>query len=59
MYERLTPLGRMASAVEIARVIAFLCSELASFITGQDLVVDGGMSLHLQASLASNFATIE
>ncbi len=59
MYERLTPLGRMASAEEIARVIAFLCSDLASFITGQDLVVDGGMSLHLQASLASHFAAIE
>lgn len=41
----LQPLGRMASSQEIGRVCLFLCSEAASFITGQGLQVDGGASL--------------
>jgi meso-butanediol dehydrogenase/(S,S)-butanediol dehydrogenase/diacetyl reductase len=38
------PLGRAADPKEIAAVIAFLASEDASFITGVNLPVDGGMS---------------
>jgi NAD(P)-dependent dehydrogenase (short-subunit alcohol dehydrogenase family) len=41
MVER-TPLGRMGEADEIAAVAAFLVSDAASFITGTDLLVDGG-----------------
>jgi NAD(P)-dependent dehydrogenase (short-subunit alcohol dehydrogenase family) len=45
-----TPLQRIGSAEEVAELIAFLCSDAASYITGQDLVVDGGASLpNLQA----------
>ncbi len=40
-----TPLGRAGTAEEVAEVIAFLCSDAASFITGQNIVVDGGLSL--------------
>jgi len=35
-------LGRMAQPEEIAKAIAFLLSEAASFITGTELIVDGG-----------------
>ena len=35
-------MGRLAEAEEIADAVVFLCSENASFITGHDLVVDGG-----------------
>ncbi len=52
LYGRITPLGRMGRAEEIADVIAFLCSAQASFVTGQNLAVDGGLSLHWQESLA-------
>ena len=40
------PLGRAASPEEIAGVFAFLASEEASYITGQTIYVDGGISLH-------------
>ena len=39
------PLGRLASAGEVASVIVFLCSNDASFITGQSVSVDGGRSI--------------
>jgi len=39
------PAGRIAAADEVASVIAFLCSDAASYITGQDLIVDGGSGL--------------
>ena len=38
-----TPLGRIGSAEEVAKTILFLCSEGASFITGQILGVSGGL----------------
>jgi NAD(P)-dependent dehydrogenase (short-subunit alcohol dehydrogenase family) len=45
-YERTTPVGRLGEPEDIADVVVFLCSDLARFITGQNLVVDGGMTLH-------------
>ena len=36
------PLQRLAEPAEIARVVAFLCSEQNTYLTGQTLVVDGG-----------------
>jgi meso-butanediol dehydrogenase/(S,S)-butanediol dehydrogenase/diacetyl reductase len=45
-----TPLGRIGTAEEVADVIAFLCSDAARFVSGHNLVVDGGASLvHAQA----------
>ena len=41
---QLHALGRIARPEEVARVIAFLCSEDASFITGGVYLVDGGMT---------------
>ena len=38
-----TPLGRLGAADEVARTILFLCSDSASFITGQVLGVSGGL----------------
>jgi 3-oxoacyl-[acyl-carrier protein] reductase len=41
---RSTPLGRLGTADEIAEAALFLLSSSAAFITGQTLVVDGGLS---------------
>jgi NAD(P)-dependent dehydrogenase (short-subunit alcohol dehydrogenase family) len=41
-----TPLGRVADPSEIAWPVLFLASDLASFITGQTLFVDGGWTIH-------------
>jgi NAD(P)-dependent dehydrogenase (short-subunit alcohol dehydrogenase family) len=42
-WGRMHPLGRVARSEEVAEVIAFLASARASFITGGDYKVDGGM----------------
>ena len=41
---RLTALGRMGTAAEVASVIAFLASDEASYVTGQVVAVDGGLT---------------
>ncbi|MBM3649295.1 MAG: SDR family oxidoreductase, partial [Alphaproteobacteria bacterium] len=41
---KLVPLGRVAKPEDIADVVAFLLSPAASYITGQALVVDGGLT---------------
>jgi 3-oxoacyl-[acyl-carrier protein] reductase len=40
-----TPLGRFGTPAEIASAALFLCSEKAAFITGANLVVDGGQTI--------------
>jgi 3-oxoacyl-[acyl-carrier protein] reductase len=42
--QRRTPLGRMADINEIADATLYLCSPSASFITGQTIIVDGGIT---------------
>jgi NAD(P)-dependent dehydrogenase (short-subunit alcohol dehydrogenase family) len=43
--QRTSVLGRLAEAEDIAHVVSFLCSDEARHITGQTLIVDGGLSL--------------
>ena len=41
-----TPLGRAGTVNDVAPVVAFLLSEHASFISGAEISVDGGMTAH-------------
>lgn len=40
-----TPMGRLGDPEEIAGAVAWLCSDDASFITGEQLVIDGGFTV--------------
>lgn len=41
-----TPIGRVSQPAEIAGMVLFLCSDLASFAVGQTFVIDGGYTTH-------------
>lgn len=45
-WERAAPLGRLGTPADVAHACVFLCSPLAAWITGVDLTVDGGVSVH-------------
>jgi NAD(P)-dependent dehydrogenase (short-subunit alcohol dehydrogenase family) len=38
----MVPMGRIGQAEEVAQAVVFLCSDAASYITGQPLAIDGG-----------------
>jgi NAD(P)-dependent dehydrogenase (short-subunit alcohol dehydrogenase family) len=44
-YQQFVPLGRMGDAEDCAKVVDFLCSDGAAFVSGQSIFVDGGVSV--------------
>lgn len=44
-YSKNTPLGRFAKPAEIANLVKFLSSKECSYITGQNIIIDGGYSI--------------
>lgn len=58
LYESIVPLKRMATTEDSAAVVLFLCSAAAGFVTGQNVTVDGGLSLAWPESLARRLKQI-
>jgi NAD(P)-dependent dehydrogenase (short-subunit alcohol dehydrogenase family) len=50
-YLKTIPLGRFADPADIAAAVAFLASDEAGYITGQNIVLDGGQTLGIPGSL--------
>ncbi len=48
-FGSLHPIGRVGEAWEVGALIAFLCSDEAAFITGTNIVIDGGLTAWLGA----------
>ena len=44
-FLKTVPLGRMGLPEDIAKVVGFLCSDAADYVTGQVIAVDGGMTM--------------
>jgi NAD(P)-dependent dehydrogenase (short-subunit alcohol dehydrogenase family) len=59
MIEEITPLGRMGEASDVANIVNFLCSSKASFVTGNSFMVDGGLSLVGQESIARELLSLQ
>lgn len=45
VYAKKTPLGRMAHSSDVAQAVRFLMSDKAQYITGQNMIVDGGWTI--------------
>jgi NAD(P)-dependent dehydrogenase (short-subunit alcohol dehydrogenase family) len=45
-YEERIPLGRIGTPEEVADVVVFLASDAARYVTGQELLVDGGLTIN-------------
>lgn len=41
------PIGRVGMPAETSAMIAYLCSEAAGFVTGADMLIDGGLTSQL------------
>jgi meso-butanediol dehydrogenase / (S,S)-butanediol dehydrogenase / diacetyl reductase len=50
------PMKRTGRAAEVARVMAFVASDLASYMTGSVIVVDGGLTCHTGMPTPDDFA---
>lgn len=59
LYKKITPLGRMNTSKDIANAVSFLVSEKSAFITGTNIILDGGISLHSHETLSRKLIAFE
>jgi NAD(P)-dependent dehydrogenase (short-subunit alcohol dehydrogenase family) len=55
MYESIVPMGRIGTADDVADTILFFCGPQSRFVSGQNLYVDGGLSVVWSESIARSF----
>ena len=58
VYRDIVPLGRMGTSQDVAELAAFLVGGRASFLTGQNIVLDGGVSLQSHESMGRRVAGV-
>tara|TARA_B100000686_G_C16767748_1_gene962971 strand:- start:56 stop:769 length:714 start_codon:yes stop_codon:yes gene_type:complete len=58
MLEKIIPLKRMGTSEDVANLVDFLCSDKSTFITGQSILVDGGLSIVSQTNLSKQLLDI-
>ena len=58
LYQQFVPVGRIGRSEDAANLLEFLCSDKASFINGQAIFVDGGVSVVWPEELARSMAEI-
>lgn len=59
LYKKISPLRKMVTAEDVAQTVIFLCSPRASSITGQNIVIDAGVTLQEHASLARTLVSLD
>ena len=52
LIKEITPLNNIGESIDIANLVEFLCSHKSSFISGQSINIDGGLSVVGQESIA-------
>jgi len=58
LYKELVPLGSIGKAEDSVNLLEFLCSKKASFINGQTIYVDGGVSVIWPEELAKSITAL-
>ncbi len=59
ILKKISPLGILGEAKDVANAVEFFCSNKSLFITGQSICIDGGQSLEGQESLAKELISSE
>lgn len=59
LYKKIIPLGRMGASEDVTNLAAFLCSPQASFLTGQTIILDGGLSIRNHESIARKLVSLD
>ena len=59
LVEEIRPLGKMGDAKDVAYLVEFLSSDKSAYITGQSIMVDGGLSVVSQESLARKLKNLQ
>ena len=44
-FKKHAPIGRFAEPKEVAELVLWLCSSAASFVTGESILIDGGLAI--------------